>query len=121
MVGRKSTLKTLLAALRTPGLGVTCVQTTTFHQGRQARWGIAWTYDDQAAADWQRRNKVHRIEETGGGPPKSAFQFRIKADTALVSCFHITETRFIIDIKHVTYIGCYGESSSRNREIWNTW
>jgi hypothetical protein len=85
MIGRKSTLKTLLAVLRTPELNVACVQTTTFHQGRQARWGVAWTFDEVAAADYKRRNRITHVEETGGGPPKSSFQFRIKADSAIVS------------------------------------
>ncbi len=43
MVGRKKTLKTLLAALRAKP-EVRGIRTTTFVCGRTTRWGLAWTF-----------------------------------------------------------------------------
>jgi hypothetical protein len=31
-------------------LQITCVQTTEFVQGKQTRWGLAWTYDQSLPA-----------------------------------------------------------------------
>jgi len=43
MLGRKASVKSLQQ--RMFQMGATCVQTTEFAQGKQARWGIAWTFD----------------------------------------------------------------------------
>lgn len=42
MVGKKSSLKSLIAKLRE--VGVTVVKTTEFVQGQTCRWGIAWSF-----------------------------------------------------------------------------
>lgn len=42
MVGRKSSLKSLISKLRE--VGVTIVKTTEFVQGQTCRWGLAWSF-----------------------------------------------------------------------------
>jgi len=47
MVGKKTTLKMVKEALRPYKPGH--ITTTAFVQGKQTRWGIAWTFDEQSA------------------------------------------------------------------------
>lgn len=42
MVGKKSSLKSLMSKLRE--VGVTIVKTTEFVQGQTSRWGLAWSF-----------------------------------------------------------------------------
>jgi 23S rRNA A1618 N6-methylase RlmF len=44
MLGRKSSLKTLLALLRSPEISALVVDQTEFLQGQQARYGLAWSF-----------------------------------------------------------------------------
>jgi 23S rRNA (adenine1618-N6)-methyltransferase len=48
MCGKKETLKHLRLALANRDAGVTAVRTVTFHQGKTARWGIAWSFSKAA-------------------------------------------------------------------------
>lgn len=44
MLGRKASLRPLLALIRE--LGPTCVRSIEFAQGKQSRWGLAWTFSE---------------------------------------------------------------------------
>eukprot|EP00978_Attheya_sp_CCMP212_P012223 scaffold30393_cov47-Attheya_sp.AAC.2 len=61
MVGKKSTLDHVENILgRDVGLGITNVQTTTFRQGKQWRWGIAWTFSRPSI-----RSPLARVDHVG--------------------------------------------------------
>lgn len=49
MIGRKSSIRKILAVLREKHVAHT--RTTEFFQGRTKRWGIAWTFSPDLAAD----------------------------------------------------------------------
>ncbi|EGZ25468.1 hypothetical protein PHYSODRAFT_486208 [Phytophthora sojae] len=66
MIGRKSSLRKLLALLRDKHVQRT--RTTEFFQGRTKRWGIAWTFfsdvvDDPSAKILGKRKEAHRRQE----------------------------------------------------------
>ncbi|KAL4138253.1 hypothetical protein PRIC2_001760 [Phytophthora ramorum] len=66
MVGKKSSLRKLLALLREKQVQNT--RTTEFCQGRTMRWGIAWTFsadvvDDPSAKVLGKRKEAHRQQE----------------------------------------------------------
>ncbi|KAG6610656.1 putative methyltransferase METT10D [Phytophthora cinnamomi] len=66
MVGRKSSLRKLLAMLREKQVRST--RTTEFFQGRTKRWGIAWTFssdvmDDPSTKVLGKRKEAHRRQE----------------------------------------------------------
>ena len=60
MLGRKSSLKTLLALLHSRPIGAAVVQQCEFLQGSQARWGLAWSFDP---AERQRRELALQQEQ----------------------------------------------------------
>jgi 23S rRNA (adenine1618-N6)-methyltransferase len=47
MLGRKSSLKTLLSLLHSKSVAALVVQQCEFQQGNQTRWGLAWTFDPE--------------------------------------------------------------------------
>jgi 23S rRNA A1618 N6-methylase RlmF len=47
MLGRKSSLKTLLSLLHAKSVAALVVQQCEFQQGNQTRWGLAWTFDPE--------------------------------------------------------------------------
>ena len=49
LLGKKATLRALVAELRGPG-GPAAIRTTEFSQGKTQRWGLAWSYTREAAA-----------------------------------------------------------------------
>ncbi|RLN60723.1 hypothetical protein BBP00_00005833 [Phytophthora kernoviae] len=66
MIGRKSSLRKLLALLREKQVPNT--RTTEFFQGRTKRWGIAWTFSPNVVADPSakvlgKRKEAHRRQE----------------------------------------------------------
>lgn len=66
MVGRKASLRKLLALLREKNVQTT--RTTEFFQGRTKRWGIAWTFWPNVASDPSakilgKRKEAHRRQE----------------------------------------------------------
>ncbi|KAG7379810.1 Methyltransferase-like protein 16 [Phytophthora pseudosyringae] len=78
MVGKKSSLRKLLALLR--GKKVQSTRTTEFFQGRTKRWGIAWTFsadvmDDPCAKVLGKRKEAHRRQEL-------SFQVPLKSEEA---------------------------------------
>ncbi|KAL3666227.1 hypothetical protein V7S43_009012 [Phytophthora oleae] len=82
MVGKKSSLRKLLALLR--GAKVQSTRTTEFFQGRTKRWGIAWTFsadviDDPSAKVLGKRKEAHRKQEL-------SFQVPLKSEEAASGC-----------------------------------
>eukprot|EP00644_Phytophthora_capsici_P013979 jgi/Phyca11/4657/fgenesh1_pm.PHYCAscaffold_3_\ len=82
MLGKKSSLRKLLALLR--GAKVQSTRTTEFFQGRTKRWGIAWTFsrdviDDPSAKVLGKRKEAHRKQEM-------RFQVPLKSDEAPSGC-----------------------------------
>ncbi|KUF86442.1 Methyltransferase protein 16 [Phytophthora nicotianae] len=78
MVGKKSSLRKLLALLR--GKQVKSTRTTEFFQGRTKRWGIAWTFstdvmDDPTPKVLGKRKEAHRRQEL-------SFQVPVKTQDA---------------------------------------
>ncbi|KAF0696669.1 Aste57867_12587 [Aphanomyces stellatus] len=56
LIGRKASLRPLLASLRAHGISNT--RTTEFLQGRTTRWGIAWSFTDDGLATSDASYKV---------------------------------------------------------------
>ncbi|KAK1934979.1 U6 small nuclear RNA (adenine-(43)-N(6))-methyltransferase [Phytophthora citrophthora] len=82
MVGKKSSVRKLLALLR--GTMVHSTRTTEFFQGRTKRWGIAWTFsadvlDDPSAKVLGKRKEAHRRQEL-------SFQVPLKSGEAPSGC-----------------------------------
>ncbi|KAF1789778.1 S-adenosyl-L-methionine-dependent methyltransferase [Phytophthora cactorum] len=76
MVGKKSSLRKLLALLREKKVKST--RTTEFFQGRTKRWGIAWTFstdvmDDSFTKVLGKRKEAHRRQEL-------SFQVPVKSE-----------------------------------------
>ena len=64
MVGRKVTLKTVLAAMPTLSREICAIRTTPFLQGKQARWGVAWSFDPTTAS-------AQAVESSTGGQDRA--------------------------------------------------
>src|SRR5690349_12649877 len=60
MLGRKVTLSKLLPLVH--ATNPACVQTTTFKQGRQTRWGLAWTYKTATAIELEKMNNDRKAK-----------------------------------------------------------
>ncbi|KAG6968119.1 hypothetical protein JG687_00003925 [Phytophthora cactorum] len=87
MVGKKSSLRKLLALLREKKVKST--RTTEFFQGRTKRWGIAWTFstdvmDDSFTKVLGKRKEAHRRQEL-------SFQVPVKSEEAANGCASIEE------------------------------
>ncbi|KAL7686667.1 putative METTL16/RlmF family, S-adenosyl-L-methionine-dependent methyltransferase [Plasmopara halstedii] len=87
MVGKKSSLRKILALLR--GKNVQSTRTTEFFQGRTKRWGIAWTFsvdliNDPSAKVLGKRKEAQRRQEL-------SFQVSLKSDETLNGCTSIEE------------------------------
>ncbi|TYZ57591.1 hypothetical protein PybrP1_004692 [[Pythium] brassicae (nom. inval.)] len=75
MVGRKASLRRILAALREQQ--VPHMRTTEFFQGRTKRWGVAWTFSAALASDTSassykvlgKRKEAHRRREMAFAVP----------------------------------------------------
>ncbi len=64
MCGRKETLKAVQQILRsTPNVAVT--RHTTFIQGKQSRWGVAWTFDSTVRERIMKHAKQHTASAVG--------------------------------------------------------
>ena len=59
MIGRKASLKTLLALLHSKHIAAAVVQQCEFMQGTQARWGLAWTFDPE-----ERRKQEEKLRRS---------------------------------------------------------
>ena len=59
MLGRKSSLKSLLAYLRSSAISARVIDTTEFRQGTQSRYGIAWTFNED-----ERKRREETIKQT---------------------------------------------------------
>jgi len=55
MLGRQSSLKSLLQLLRSPAIGASCVIHATLSQGKQSRWALAWTFDEETKKERERK------------------------------------------------------------------
>merc|ERR1719510_2835352 len=67
MLGKKASLKQLKRLLiKKYGERDLCLAETTFVQGRQSRWGLAWTFDRAAKIIYQRarRSKLEKKAHT---------------------------------------------------------
>ncbi|RLN25873.1 hypothetical protein BBJ28_00000858, partial [Nothophytophthora sp. Chile5] len=64
MVGRKASLRKLLALLREKQVPTT--RTTEFFQGRTKRWGIGWTFASELAPDSSVRSSRSQTDDHAG-------------------------------------------------------
>ncbi|CAI5715460.1 unnamed protein product [Peronospora destructor] len=87
MIGRKASLRKLLAQLRENKVRNT--RTTEFFQGRTKRWGIAWTFsenvmDDPSGKVLGKRKEAHRQQEV-------SFQVPLQSKVSGNGCATIEE------------------------------
>jgi hypothetical protein len=79
MLGRKSSLKSLLSLLHSRPIGAAVVQQCEFLQGSQARWGLAWSFGtaerrrvEARLASEQQRARHKAVTASGATPPTAA-------------------------------------------------
>uniref|UniRef100_A0AAV1TYH4 U6 small nuclear RNA (adenine-(43)-N(6))-methyltransferase n=1 Tax=Peronospora matthiolae TaxID=2874970 RepID=A0AAV1TYH4_9STRA len=92
MVGRKASLRKLLALLRETKVRST--RTTEFFQGRTKRWGIAWTFAEDVADTLSvkvlgKRKEAHRKQEL-------RFRLPLKSEEAAHGCTSVAEVHMRI-------------------------
>ncbi|KAE8901302.1 hypothetical protein PF005_g7354 [Phytophthora fragariae] len=120
MIGRKSSLRKLLALLREKQVQST--RTTEFFQGRTKRWGIAWTFsadvmNDPSAKVLGKRKEAHRRQEL-------SFRVPLQSPEVQRGCITIQDVvqriREFVETKEELKLSTDEHEADREEEI-QTW
>ncbi|KAH9144304.1 hypothetical protein AeRB84_011757 [Aphanomyces euteiches] len=90
LIGRKSSLRPLLATLRESGIRNT--RTTEFLQGRTTRWGIAWTFTDDGI-DQTENTKVLGKRKEAQRRQDMSFRLPRKSEKDVSGCATIEQVQ----------------------------
>lgn len=117
MLGRKSSLKSLLSLLHSRPIGAAVVQQCEFLQGSQARWGLAWSFDPAerrrvearlVREQQQARHKAAAVPTASTAPPTAAASTSAAAAAAVTAPAATPVTlrsRARIDVRRTTLSG----------------